>query len=241
LPNRPKTNPYGKSISVPLKNQDFSKLIADHGIYVRHEKVTICPHVYNQESNHADITCNVCDNGKITFDSKDVWLLLYSVKMEQMPQVQGIWETGDVLATFPGYYEDLSVVRVDYIDKITILDFSERMSDLVVRDSSNDIDRIRYEVVDVHDIRTKTTVYEKDTDFVIEDTNIKWISANRPSAGEVYALAYQYRPVYRILSFFHESRYYYDSFKKPIKTPVYHPIQAQIRRDYILEDRKGYN
>ena len=241
MPSRPKENPYGKFLSVPLKTNDFNKLIASHGIYIRHEKTSVCPHIYNKESGHADITCDICDNGRIHFDPKEMWSLIYSIKMDQMLQVQGIWELGDVLMTFPGYYEDESVVRIDYYDKVTILDFSERTNDLVGRASSGDIDKIRYEVTDVHLLRTKTATFAKDVDFIIEDTNIKWISANRPAAGEIYTLAYEYRPVYRVVNFFHESRYYYDAFKKSIKDPVYNPIQAQVRRDYILDERKGYN
>lgn len=237
----PKTNPYGKSQKSLLQPVDFDKLIFDQGIRVLHSKTTLCPNCFEKESGHYDINCTLCDNGRFHFEEKEVWVFLSQKHMEQMIQLQGVWELGDLSITFPAYYIDRSVVRVDYFDKITILDFSERTSDLVKRSASGDTDKIRYEVTDVDYLATKNKRYYKDTDFIIKDTNINWINSNRPGPGEIYTLSYMYRPVYRIVNFLHEQRYYYDSFKSNTKNPIYLPIQAQARRDYIIDSRKGYN
>jgi len=239
----PNGNPYGKSLKVNLKTQDFNKVIWDQGIKVVHEKTTLCPSCYNVDSNHYDINCKICQNGKLHYTSKEVWILFYQKKMEEMFQVQGVWELGDVLATFPSIYEDKEVVRIDYGDRVTLVDFVERTSDLVTRASSGDIDSPRYVVKDVEILRTKTVEYNKDVHFQISDGNIEWIHATRPAAGEVYTLAYMYPPVYRVVNFFHEQRYYYDGRKQPegVRIPTYMPIQAQLRRDYIIDERKGYD
>ncbi len=235
--------PYGKINKVNLRADDFDKLVWAHGIHVRHDKTALCPHQYNTKSNHKDINCDICDNGRIHFDSREVWVLFYQKKMEEMFQVQGVWELGDVLVTLPGKYEDGEVIRVDYYDRITLLDFTERTSDLITRALSGDIDSPRYEVKDVDYLRTKTTIYIKDTDFEVSNGDIKWLTGNRPTAAEVYTLSYTYPPVYRVINFFHEQRYYYDSRKQPagVRVPRYLPIQAQVRRDYVIDDRKGYD
>jgi hypothetical protein len=173
-----------------------------------------------------------------------LWVILYQKKMEEMFQVQGVWELGDVLVTFPAYYPDTKdVVRVDYYDRITLLDFTERTSDLVTRAMAGDYDMPRYYVKDVDYLRSKTTIYNKDVDFTVDNAKIKWLTTNRPSPGSVYSLSYHYPPVYRVVNFFHEQRYYYDGYKKPDgeRVPTYLPIQAQMRRDYIIDDRKNYD
>lgn len=238
----PSNNPYGKSNKVNLRVDDFDKLLWDQGIKIKHEKATKCPNCFDIESGHYDINCTLCQNGHMFFDEREMWAMMYQKKMEEMFQVQGVWEMGDALMTFPALYpDDKSVVRIDYYDRITILDFAERTSDLVKRGSVGDTDYIRYDVVDVLKLSTSDKEYFKDTDFVIENTNIKWITTNRPLGGDIYTLAYTYKPVYLVVNFFHESRYYYDSWKKSERVPRYLPIQAQVRRDYIRDERKGYN
>lgn len=240
MANRPKTNPYGKYNRVPLRTNDFNKFIVDTGIYVRHDKTSICTCTYNRDSNHININCNLCDNGRIHFDSRDVWVLISQKKVEELFEVQGVWQTGDVMVTFPSVYEDKTVVKIDFFDRITILDFEERTSELIKR-SATDYDRIRYQVIDVLFLRTNTKIYYINTDFEVDGKNIHWISANRPALNELYTLAYTFRPVYRIVNFFHEARYYYQNFKLKERVPTYLPIQAQARRDFIQEDRKNYD
>ena len=241
MATRPKENPYGKFNQVNLKPEEFNRFIAAQGIYVRHEKTAICPCVYDREKGHTNIVCNLCDNGRIHFDSRELWIMFYQKKLEELFKLQGVWEVGDVMITFPGKYEDGEIIRVDFFDRITLLDFSERTSDLVKRESVGDIDYLRYEATDIEYVRDASTIYVKDVDYQLDNTNIKWISANRPSASTIYTIAYHYKPVYRIINFFHEQRYYYDSYKDTVKNPTYMPIQAQARRDYIIDDRKGYS
>lgn len=237
----PNQNPYGKFNPVYLKPEEFNKFIWAQGIRVRHEKGAICPHVYNKEAGHEDITCTLCDNGKILFDPKEVWVLFYQKKMDELFQVQGIWELGDVLATFPTIYPDTKeVIRVDYGDRVTLLDFTERTSDLVKK-PSGDFDKLRYNAQDVQLLRTKTTIYGKDVDFQVLNGGIKWLTVTRPSTGSIYSISYMYQPVYRVVQFFHEARYYYTAVKSPERSAAYMCIQAQLRRDYILEEKKGYD
>jgi len=237
------TNPYGKSVKIHLKPEKFNQTIWDQGIRVSHEKTAVCPNCFDTKSAHYDINCSICENGKIHYSSTEVWVLFYQKKLEELFQLQGIWNPGDVISTFPSVYEDGEVIRVDFGDRITLLDFEERTSDLITRAESGDTDSPRYEVKDVEYLRTATTVYEKDTHYSIVDGDIKWLGSIKPQSGEVYTLAYKYPPVFRVINFFHEQRYYYDSFKQAegAKIPTYMPVQAQLRRDYIIDSRKNYD
>lgn len=236
-------NPYGKMPAAALRSENINKFIWQNGVRVIHEKTTVCPNCFNTESNHGDINCTLCDNGRIHFDPRELFVLYTQKHAENLYQMQGIWEMGDAAVTFPSAHEENlnEPVRVDYFDKITIQDFSERSSDLIKR-STTDTDKMRYITLDVLKCIGKDgTEYFNHTDFIVRDTQIQWLTSRKPATGTVYSLSYLYRPAYRVVNFLHESRYYMRTHKSPYREPIYLPIQCQVRRDYILDKRKNYD
>jgi hypothetical protein len=54
-------------------------------------------------------------------------------------------------------------------------------------------------VAKIDSLETQTGEYREGVDFIIAGTNqIHWLGENRPEAGAVMAISYQYRPTYRV-------------------------------------------
>jgi ATP-dependent Clp protease adapter protein ClpS len=101
---------------------------------------------------------------------------------------------GDAVCTFPYMFD------VAENDVLTVLS-GTMTAKAVINKRGGAADDIlpEYFVQAVQSLETKETAYREGTDFILTGTNrIHWLGENRPEAGAVMSLVYQYLPTYRV-------------------------------------------
>jgi len=239
-------NPYdSKFPGLNIDPKLFNAMLREYGIRIRHEKSTPCPNLKgNIDSGHHRLNCTLCDNGFVNYDPYEYTAYFQSNTLERVIQAQGFFDPGTALLTVPTLLEDKNTyIYIHYFDRITLIDFEDRYTELVQK-TKGEIDLLRYQALNVEYLATKNVRYEQGQDFEIDDNgNILWISSNRPGRnevpeyGEIYSIAYVYRPVYRIVHLLHEGRFSQRKLKLPAVTPERFPQQCVIKKDFLLDRR----
>lgn len=223
--------------------------IRDLGVRVCLYKSTVCPNMQSLESMDHDINCKVCDNNMLDFSPKETMILIQQQDFKQLFAVQGTFSIDEVMATF------LSSETVQHYAKVKLLDFSEDFFELIQRQESTSIDRLKYPACTVLGVFTVVgntkTEYYLGADFEIDvNGDIKWVSSHKPDDKQVYSIYYQYHPVFRAVKAVHRTRYSQfnlrpSEIKAPKKTVgdstfVRLPETWILKRDYLIE-RKDTN
>lgn len=241
------SNPYKAKTGswAVLDPEEFNAQIAEHGIRVLHEKITLCPNYRGESDSGVHVLdCPLCHGSNfIHFDPQEIWGLFQQNSLVQNFFTQGWWDRGTALLTTPTHLEGESSqpIFLNYFDKITLLDFEERFHELIHKSKGN-LDKLKYPVVDVNFLRTTYKEYHKHKDFdVTDDGYIKWKSDNHPSydmyqeVGELFTVSYLRRPIYRVLEIMHEGRYSQYNFKKATRVASRYPQQVLIKKDFLIQ------
>jgi hypothetical protein len=240
-PNRrPKRSPASPG-RIDLIPQDFENLIEDQGCFVRITPSILCPNRTELTDTNHELDCPLCGGDEaLDIHSKCVkdWAFIQSIKLNKEFNVQGLFDMKDAMITFR------SARRVHYWYKIEMLDFSSAFNELIKR-GSGDSDKTRYLPQKSCDVEwividSEGVEYEKEIHFRVDDQAIRWITASRPAPSTLYSVIYPILPTFRVLETVHDSRYYYDAFKREDKVPVNMPQQAIIRWDYLAR-QEGAN
>lgn len=212
------------SFDVPFNRKKFEQMIkGSHGYNVCWEKAQYCPFIKGPSPRDHDINCKVCMNGFIYFDPKPTQMLVMSATISQQYFAYGRFDTGKVnITAYPEF-------RVSFWDRITLCDSRVRFTELVVRQRSSLLDKLKFIPLCVErlvwaDVFTDATlkVATQGTDFTIATGGeIQWLTTNRPSADTVYSIVYHYRPQYVVLDLPHMLR----DQKTPTKQSEF-PISA---------------
>jgi hypothetical protein len=222
---------------VDLVPEEFEALIEDQGTLVRITPSILCPNRTSLEDTNHVLDCPICFGTEVVdLDDKCIedWAFIQGIDFEKMLNVQGIYDQKDARITVK------QGIRLYYWYKIEVIDFASVYNQLLKR-GGGERDRLRYKPTGNCDtpyycIAKDGTQFTLNEDYkIVDDRYIKWISAKRPLAGELYSFVYPILPTFRVMEMMHENRYYYTGFKQKVKTPVNLPQQAHIRWDYAAK------
>lgn len=224
---------------VDLAPKDFDSFIEDQGTRVRITPAIVCPRRSGEftevgDSNH-DLNCPLCF-GSMVIDlaplAVEDWAFIQGIKLDK------VWDQNSRFDVKDAFITCRHDQRLSYWFKVEIVDFGSLFNQTILRGPS-DTDKLRYPTKELYDgtyfslMDHDGTVFVKDTDYSITGDVLTWLTSNRPVPDKLYSFLYPVTPTFRVLEMMHETRYYYDGFRKPKKTPLQLPQQAHIRWDYL--------
>lgn len=239
--------------------EEFNRLIFNEGYEILWEKALHCPNVMNtglrggitdelQPVNRGrfgehDAGCTLCDGHKWVYtDPQRSHAYISSVTMQKNYfLVDGRWDYGTAQVT------PLSDVRLNYWDRITLLNTTTTYSQPVVRSNQGE-DNLRYpakKLLKVIKVIRRVEKFGKDQLIDVTDKarlnsygNIEWLSDD-VKRGQVYTALYEYNPVYIITELNHRFRDYFYKFKQKEGKVTQFPMNAVMKLDFIVFPDEG--
>jgi len=255
-PNQPYTNnqgafgPFMPNIlpDPSIRGASFDQLLNNRGIRFTHRIAAPCPNMNALNDNNHDPECPFCDQSQILYvEEKEIWGVLSSNTLEKLYEIQGVWEVGTAVITFPTEYTDGVQADFNVFDQLVCPDFQVRLSDLKEYDGTLNTG-LKYPIIKVWNITSivngATKVYTEGTDFNVVNGNIVWVSGNEPSyddieeIGEVLSITYVANPVYNVLQTLHELRVTQELIDGQ-KTAIRLPQQVLVKRDFLFKPNDG--
>lgn len=126
--------------------------------------------------------------------------------------------------------------KVAYWDRIVVLDSEIAFSQILTADGTTVL-TAKYPIIGVNYLRSESTIYEPDADFVLDDEGgITWL-ANTPVSGTRLGIHYLCHPTFRLTQHPHSLRTTSQKFKTqtpktPMGDPRSLPIQAMMRYEF---------
>lgn len=225
---------------VDLMPAEFDNLIEDQGIKVLITPTALCPNRDSIEGTNHKLDCPVCFGDEV-LEIKDraveTWAFIQGVTLDKRYESNGVFDMKDAQMTVPAN------VRISYMYKVEVLDFSATFNQLILRgrrgpDDNSDYLRYRpsrnsnvpFYLVDSNG---KEYIRHRDFDVYEDEKVLQWKTSNRPALNTVYSVLYPTLPTFRVIELLHDARFYYRAFKKAVKEPVHLPQQALLRWDYL--------
>lgn len=212
--------------------QAFNDLIKNQGIELVLHKVTNCPNRKDLYQESHDIECDFCDNGVVSYQKIPFKGVIQATGLDKYFKAEGHWLTGSARLTAP------SDIQFDYFDVIEVPNANSRYNELVVKGNTA-FDALKYKpnkIVYVAD--SDKVIYKSEADFTIaKNGKIKWLNNNKPAAGKIFTVSYEYAPRFRVLEHFHFMRDTTDDAE--VQTQA--PRQVLIRIDYLYDDKETAN
>ena len=264
-PNAPLSSPPPMPFNIPdpsLKGGAFDELLQNRGIRFIHKVAAQCPNMKALAENNHEPQCPVCDNsGIVYFDkhlntalptSREIWGVFSNNTLEKMFEVQGVWEVGAAVITFPAEYPILdkngNTIQADFatFDQLMCPDFLVRMNDFKEYEPTNDdMQHMRYPIHSIEYIfSVKNDVvkqYIMGTDYELVNGNIHWLIKpaydTTTKIGTVLSVVYNANPVWTVSNMLHEMRVtqQYDMAtgqKKAIRLPQ----SVYVKRDFLFNN-----
>lgn len=223
---------------IDLKYQEIDFLVEDQGVYVKITPAMMCPNRTAITDTNHPAQCTVCSgNAALDLPQHAVldWGLFQAIDYELMFNVPGVFDLKDAKLTIKG----TAPVKLDYWYKIEVQDHTSVFNELVRRNTTG-TDKLRYAGQQALEKTACTYLVDHagvewvyGTDFTISGQTLTWGAGKGPAGGTVYSIQYPILPTFRVIQLLHGDRYYYTSFKQPMRTPVDLPQQAAIRWDYL--------
>lgn len=231
-----------------IRGDSFNELINNRGIRFLHKVAAPCPNMNSVNDNNHDPECQFCDQSQILYvQEKEIWGVLSSNSLEKLYEIQGVWEVGTAVITFPTEYNDGEQADFNVFDQLICPDFQVRLSDLREYDGLPSTGS-KYPIVKVVNITSVVdnalVEYVLDTDFTVVDGKILWVSGREPNynemqdLGEVLSITYVANPVYNILQAMHELRVTQE-LVDGVKTAKRLPQQVLVKRDFLFKPNDG--
>lgn len=204
------------AVNKGLNAKAFEDMITARGVPVKWERAQRCT-CWDDLSGQPGYSCKACFGFGYVYDApiEESAILIQSLIMSKDFTYIGEYRMGDAIATIPyrkrvmidglpAYVENQLYWIGDW-DKITLMNTEFRSDEVLVRGErvfgrepdtlrNPDVTKI-VSVVKTDPITGKITVYEPETDFILEGSQLQWI-ANSPIEGEKYSVQYYHRPVY---------------------------------------------
>lgn len=228
---------------IDIAVKEFDNLIEDQGTRVRITPTIFCPRrsgkeIEESDANH-DLNCPLCSGSlliDIAAEAYETWAYIAGVKLEQVFQPQSRFDLKDAMMTVKG------TDRIAPWFKTEAIDFATLFNQVVLR-GRGDTDKLRYAGQDPTEvvgasyslIDNDGAAYTRGDHFTVSGDTLTWVGSSRPPAGKLYSILYPVVPTFRVIDLVHDTRFYYDGFKKPKKTPFQLPQQAHIRWDYLAK------
>lgn len=251
-PNKQYTNPPNSYNSpmplnipdVSIRGESWDQLAENRGIRFVHQIAAPCPNMKSLDDNNHDPDCPFCDGSQILYvQEKEIFGTFSSNTLEKMFEIQGVWEIGTAVITFPTEYPDGTQADFNVFDKLHCPDFQIRLSDLKEYDGTGSTGT-KYPIINVCDMTSIVggviKKYVQGVDFTIVDGVISWIAGKEPSyddieeMGEVLSITYSANPVYNVLQTLHEIRASQQMVGGQ-KIARRLPQQVLVKRDFLFK------
>ncbi len=251
-PNQPYTNPPNTFRSpmpnfipdVSVRGESWDQLAENRGIRFIHRVAAPCPNMKSLVDNNHAPECPFCDGSQILYvQDKEIFGIFTNNQLEKMFEVQGVWEIGTAVITFPTEYADGTQADFNVFDKVECPDFQIRLTDLKeYRPTSDNRQKLRYPIVKIQNITSVRNnvlfTFTDGTDFKVTNGEIDWIITptfnTTTKIGEVLSISYTASPVYNVMSVIHELRVTQEyDIATGTKTARRLPQQVQVRRDFL--------
>lgn len=251
-PNQPYTNPPNSYQSpmptnipdISIRGESWDQLAQNRGIRFIHRVSAPCPNMKSLVDNNHSPTCPFCDGSQILYvQDKEIFGTFSSNTLEKMFEIQGVWEVGTAVITFPTEYSDGTQADFNIFDKLVCPDFQIRLSDLKEYDGNTTMG-LKYPIINVSDMTSIVggviKKYIEGTDFTIVNGEIEWIVGQEPNyndleeMGEVLSITYSANPVYNVLQTLHELRVSQQMVNGQ-KIARRLPQQVLVKRDFLFK------
>lgn len=231
-----------------ISGDSFNELLNNRGIRFIHKIAAPCPNINKLYDNNHDPECPFCDQSQILYvEEKEIWGILSNNSLEKLYEIQGVWEVGTAVITFPTEYNDGIQADFNVFDQLVCPDFEVRLSDLKEYEGIQTM-KMKYPIHHVMNVTSITNdqikTYEDGVDFNIVDGNLVWIDGKEPSyddvadIGEVLSITYIANPVYNVLQTLHELRVTQELVDGQ-KTARRLPQQVLVKRDFLFNANSG--
>jgi hypothetical protein len=234
-----------------IKGVSFDELLKNRGVRFVHKIATPCPNVVSLVDNNHHPQCPFCDNSQILYlEEKEIWGVFSNNSMEKLFEVQGVWDVGTAVVTFPVQYEDGDQADFNIFDQLICPDFQVRISDLKEYQGEG-ITKCKYPIERIYDMTSITNnaikKYVLDVDFTINtDGQIVWLPGNEPiynemtGIGEVMSITFGTAIAFNVVQKLHELRITQELIDGQ-KTAIRLPQQLLIKRDFLFTPSSGDN
>ena len=229
---------------VSIRGEAWDQLAENRGIRFLHKIAAPCPNMKSLVDNNHQPECPFCDGSQILFVKEtEIFGTFTNNQLEKMFEVQGVWEIGTAVITFPTQYPDGTQADFNVFDQLECPDFQIRLSDLKEYDGSGSTGT-KYPIISVCDLTSVTDgalkKHIEGVDFNIVGGNISWIAGKEPSfddieeLGEVLSITYSANPVYNVLQTLHEIRATQQVVNGQ-KIARRLPQQVLVKRDFLFK------
>jgi hypothetical protein len=220
-PNTPTSYPSpmpGLIPDISIRGESWDQLVQNRGIRFIHKMAAPCPNMRRLNDNNHEPECPFCDGSQILYiQEKEIVGTFSNNSLEKLFEVQGVWEIGTAVISFPTEYGDGEQADFNVFDKLVCPDFQIRLTDLKEYEpNASGQTSLKYPIIRVSDMSSVVNgvlkKYVQGVDFIIVNGNIKWESGRAPNyntieeIGEVLSITYSANPVYNVLQNMHEIR-----------------------------------
>jgi len=248
-PNPPQTYESPMPVNIPdvsIRGESWDQLAQNRGIRFTHKVAAPCPNIKRLVDNNHVPECPFCDGSQILYvQEKDIWGTFSNNTLEKMFEIQGVWEIGTAVITFPTEYPDGTQADFNVFDKLVCPDFQIRLSDLKEYEpTTSGTTGTKYPIINICDMTSIVDgvlkKYIVGVDYNIVDGNISWITGREPryddiaEIGEVLSITYSANPVYNVLQTLHEiraSQQMVNGQKQARRLPQ----QVLVKRDFLFK------
>jgi hypothetical protein len=233
---------------VTLNLDSFNELALDKGLRFMHERATNCPNVNSIEANSHDPNCTVCEyQGFLYYCPKEIVGVHTGNSKKREYEGQGTFEYGSASLTFPSIYSDGTEADFMEGDRLTLLDYSVRNTDLTqvgdsgflkIRNLVDSVDHLMY--VD-GDTGAPVELIEG-TDYEIVNGRIGFLAGMDPGENPsfcqpyVFSISYFHRPRYIVAQHYKEIRASQTTLLNGSKELMRMPQHVRVIRDYLYKD-----
>lgn len=231
---------------ISIRGESWDQIVQNRGIRFIHKMAAPCPNMRSLNDNNHDPECPFCDNSQIIYiQEKEIFGVFTNNSLEKLFEVQGVWEIGTAVITFPTEYPDGTQADFNVFDKVVCPDFQIRLTDLKEYDQgSNGMTSLKYPAIKVFDISSVVNgalkKYVQGVDFTIVDGNIRWEAGRAPAynsieeMGEVLSITYSANPVYNVMQNMHEIRATQQMVNGQ-KVAKRLPQHVMVKRDFLFK------
>lgn len=239
--------PFPGIIPDPSFNSiNFEQLLQNRGIRFIHTRATPCPNLKSLDARGHNPNCPICAaSGYLYYGEREIWGTFTNNALERLFEIQGHWEVGNAVITFPALYPDGSTpAEFSTFDKLLCPDFMVRLWELKPYEpTGTDMQQLRYSVQKVDFaasvINDVLKEYKQDIDFNVVDGKIKWISGRQPAfnpitgLGELVSFSYFSNPIFIVQHHMHELRVTQE-LKNGEKVATRFPQQVLVKREFLV-------
>ena len=214
-----------------FKIDEFMRLILQKGYVVTWEKSSLCPCITKDAQGQPDFNCPLCyGKGRYWYDPRTIQGIMTAFNQEEQFR-----QTGEIL---PGtsYFTTLPQNKLGFWDRLTHSHSQIRFSEVVEKGDGQGKDKLRFLPTDVVSLRTVSTVFILDKDFMIDTTGyINWLPTGlEPTRGERYSVEYLMHPRWICIDLTNVIRDTYVKAKKPGITYQPMPVKAMVRLEFFV-------